>query len=91
MIQFEVSIAIEKPVEEVFGFVAEGENGSKWARYYVITAGAAIVVTVFLYPLLTPLTSLGVILVFIIVHMWFDARRHLTRVTLHADERGQRP
>jgi carbon monoxide dehydrogenase subunit G len=30
MIKFEVSIAIEKPVEEVFGFVAEGENGSKW-------------------------------------------------------------
>ncbi|MGB9372088.1 MAG: low temperature requirement protein A [Halobacteriota archaeon] len=63
----------------------------KIARYYVITAGAAIVVTVFLYPLLTPLTSLGVILVFIIVHMWFDARRHLTRMTVRADERGQRP
>ncbi|MGZ4849108.1 MAG: SRPBCC family protein [Halobacteriota archaeon] len=30
MIKFEVSIAIEKPVEEVFGFVAEGENGPKW-------------------------------------------------------------
>ena len=30
MIKFEVSIAIEKPVEEVFEFVAEGENGSKW-------------------------------------------------------------
>lgn len=28
MITFEVSIVIEKPVEEVFGFVAEGENGS---------------------------------------------------------------
>lgn len=30
MIKFEVSVVIEKPVEEVFGFVAEGENGSKW-------------------------------------------------------------
>ena len=30
MITFEVSIVIERPVEEVFGFVAEGENGSKW-------------------------------------------------------------
>lgn len=30
MIKFDVNILIEKPVEEVFGFVAEGENGSKW-------------------------------------------------------------
>ena len=30
MIKFEVSIVIEKPVEEVFGFIAKGENGSKW-------------------------------------------------------------
>ena len=30
MITFEVSIVIEKPVEEVFGFVTEGENVPKW-------------------------------------------------------------
>jgi len=30
MITFEVSIVIEKPVEEVFGFVTEGENSPKW-------------------------------------------------------------
>ncbi len=30
MIRFDVSIVIEKPVEEVFRFVAEGENGSRW-------------------------------------------------------------
>ena len=30
MLKFDVNIMIEKPVEEVFRFVAEGENGSKW-------------------------------------------------------------
>jgi len=30
MIKFDVNITIEKPVEEVFWFVAEGENGSRW-------------------------------------------------------------
>jgi len=30
MITFRVSLVIEKPVEEVFGFVAQGENSSKW-------------------------------------------------------------
>lgn len=30
MITFEVSVVIEKPLEQVFGFVAAGENGPKW-------------------------------------------------------------
>lgn len=30
MLRFNVNIVIEKPVEEVFGFVAMGENGSLW-------------------------------------------------------------
>ena len=30
MIKFDLTIMIEKPVEEVFRFVAEGENGSLW-------------------------------------------------------------
>jgi len=29
MITFEVSVVIEKPLEQVFGFVAAGENGPK--------------------------------------------------------------
>jgi uncharacterized protein YndB with AHSA1/START domain len=30
MLKFDVGIVIEKPVEEVFRFVAKGENGSLW-------------------------------------------------------------
>lgn len=30
MIKFEVTITIRRPLEDVFRFVAQGENGSKW-------------------------------------------------------------
>lgn len=30
MIKFEATIIINRPPEDVFGFVAQGENGSKW-------------------------------------------------------------
>ncbi len=30
MIKFEVTIIIHRPLEDVFRFVAQGENGSKW-------------------------------------------------------------
>ena len=30
MIKFEVTITIHRPLEDVFRFVAQGENGSKW-------------------------------------------------------------
>jgi hypothetical protein len=30
MLKFDVDIVIEKPVEEVFRFVSDGENGSLW-------------------------------------------------------------
>jgi low temperature requirement protein LtrA len=56
-----------------------GRNYYKMTLAYAITASVAIVVALFLYPLLTPLPSLVVLLALIIVHMWFDARQHLTR------------
>lgn len=30
MISFDACVVIERPVNEVFGFVSDGENGSKW-------------------------------------------------------------
>jgi len=55
------------------------EAVSKAAGYYAVTGGAAVIAVLALYPLLTPLSGLGVLLAVIFLHIRLETRRHLPR------------
>jgi|GEM_PF-3527011 len=45
-------------------------------RYYALMALAVLVITILVFPLLTPLSGMVLLLVFILIHLVFDTRRH---------------
>lgn len=56
-------------------------------RYHALLAAAALVIVLSLSMLLRPPADLGVLLAFIVLHLWFDTRGHQLRQKSHADRR----
>ncbi len=60
----------------VASYPEEGLDIGSLLRYYALMALAVLVVPASLFPLLTPLSDMMLLLVFISIHLVFDTRRH---------------